>query len=79
MAKLSEKQELFAHTEGVFEMSEPKVERHDSDCSTNNRGVPDLLGPCDCSLSKRKQACTDERPCVNCFSGNGSCLAKEEE
>jgi hypothetical protein len=21
---------------------------HDSDCSTNNRGVPDLLGPCDC-------------------------------
>lgn len=25
---------------------------HDSDCSTNNRGVPDLLGPCDCSLSE---------------------------
>jgi len=25
--------------------------QHDSDCSTNNRGVPDLLGPCDCSLS----------------------------
>lgn len=25
---------------------------HDSDCSTNNRGVPELLGPCDCSLSK---------------------------
>lgn len=21
---------------------------HDSDCSTNNRGVPELLGPCDC-------------------------------
>lgn len=20
---------------------------HDSDCSTNNRGVPELLGPCD--------------------------------
>ena len=24
--------------------------RHDSDCSTNNRGVPELLGPCDCRL-----------------------------
>ncbi len=23
--------------------------QHDSDCSTHNRGVPDLLGPCDCS------------------------------
>jgi len=23
---------------------------HDSDCSTNNRGVPELLGPCDCRL-----------------------------
>lgn len=23
---------------------------HDSDCSTNNRGVPELLGPCDCSI-----------------------------
>lgn len=22
--------------------------RHYSDCSTNNRGVPELLGPCDC-------------------------------
>lgn len=21
---------------------------HESDCSTNNRGVPELLGPCDC-------------------------------
>lgn len=21
---------------------------HWSDCATNNRGVPDLLGPCDC-------------------------------
>ena len=26
-------------------------ESHDSDCATNNRGVPELLGPCDCSLS----------------------------
>ena len=26
------------------------VEYHDSDCSTNNRGVPEQLGPCDCSL-----------------------------
>lgn len=25
--------------------------RHDSDCSTNNRGVPELLGPCDCSAA----------------------------
>ena len=24
--------------------------RHDSDCSTNNRGVPDLLGLCNCRL-----------------------------
>ena len=24
--------------------------RHDSDCATNNRGVPALLGPCDCRL-----------------------------
>lgn len=24
---------------------------HDSDCSTNNRGCPELLGPCDCSAS----------------------------
>lgn len=22
---------------------------HDSDCSTNNAGVPELIGPCDCS------------------------------
>ena len=28
---------------------------HDSDCSTNNRGVPELLGPYDCSLSKVAQ------------------------
>lgn len=28
------------------------VTGHESDCSTNNRGVPELLGPCDCSLSK---------------------------
>lgn len=28
------------------------VTGHDSDCSTSNRGVPELLGPCDCSLSK---------------------------
>lgn len=27
---------------------------HDSDCSTNNHGVPELLGPCDCSASKDK-------------------------
>jgi len=25
--------------------------QHDSDCSTNNRGVPELLGPCDCSAA----------------------------
>ena len=25
---------------------------HDSDCSINNRGVPELLGPCDCSALK---------------------------
>lgn len=26
----------------------PAIEAHDSDCSTNNRGCPELLGPCDC-------------------------------
>lgn len=25
------------------------MNNHDSDCSTNNAGVPELLGPCDCS------------------------------
>jgi len=28
------------------------AQTHDSDCSTNNRGVPALLGVCDCSLSE---------------------------
>lgn len=145
------------------------IGQHDSDCSTNNRGVPELLGPCDCSLSQAKQhvvelptmsmalgslpadqretaanvllmckqavldsgaavkmgawtegdaavaelvqeamqdvaggktytheeakqlmaerrakveaskpTCTDERPCVNCFSGQGECEVKQE-
>lgn len=27
-----------------------KAVQHDSDCSINNRGVPELLGPCDCSM-----------------------------
>lgn len=31
------------------------IRQHDSDCSTNNRGVPELLGPCDCSVSQSKQ------------------------
>lgn len=52
--------------------------QHDSNCSTNNRGVPDLLGPCDCSVFKAKPTCTDERPCVNCFSGQGECLAEQD-
>lgn len=26
--------------------------KHDSDCAVHNAGVPELLGPCDCSLSK---------------------------
>jgi hypothetical protein len=26
----------------------PNPESHYSDCATNNRGVPELLGPCDC-------------------------------
>lgn len=25
---------------------------HDSDCATNNAGVPELLGPCDCSVGE---------------------------
>lgn len=28
--------------------SDSDVVIHASDCSTNNRGVPELLGPCDC-------------------------------
>ena len=28
------------------------VVRHDSDCATHNKGVPEMLGPCDCSVSK---------------------------
>lgn len=26
---------------------------HDSDCSSNNEGVPELYGPCDCSINPR--------------------------
>lgn len=52
---------------------------HDSDCSTNNRGVPELLGTCDCSASNGEPGCTDERPCVNCFSGCGECLVRAED
>lgn len=29
--------------------------QHDSDCSTNNRGVPSLLGPCDCSAAPKPE------------------------
>jgi hypothetical protein len=29
--------------------AKPAPIQHDSDCSTNNHGVPELLGPCDCS------------------------------
>lgn len=32
----------------------PKPERHYSDCATNNRGVPELLGPCDCGYEGGK-------------------------
>jgi len=36
-------------------MVNKKPVMHDSDCSTNNRGVPELLGPCDCSVAKLKR------------------------
>jgi len=62
-----------------MENQHSKINVHDSDCSSNNRGVPDMLGPCDCSLSLGKQKCTDERPCINCFSDNGECLVKVED
>ncbi|WP_417786714.1 hypothetical protein [Stutzerimonas xanthomarina] len=45
-----------AHAASVRYAARPaQIEQHDSDCSTNNRGVPDLLGPCDCSLSEASQ------------------------
>jgi hypothetical protein len=34
-------------------VKELNYQGHASDCSTNNRGVPELLGPCDCDLSKK--------------------------
>lgn len=34
--------------------------QHDSDCSTNNRGVPSLLGPCDCSVSATPPATAEQ-------------------
>lgn len=40
--------------DAIFEsIAAPSVAspQHDSDCSTNNRGVPELLGPCDCSIA----------------------------
>lgn len=30
-------------------MASPDASPHASDCATNNRGVPELLGPCDCA------------------------------
>lgn len=33
-------------------LSAQTAQTHDSDCSTNNRGAPALLGVCDCSLSE---------------------------
>jgi hypothetical protein len=35
---------------------------HDSDCSTNNRGVPELLGKCDCSIAP----CEHNAPASDC-------------
>jgi len=34
-------------------VKELNYQGHASDCSTNNRGVPELLGPCDCELSQK--------------------------
>lgn len=36
--------------------------QHDSDCATHNRGVPELLGPCDCSLSHEVQVYPTSTP-----------------
>jgi len=33
---------------------------HDSDCSTNNRGCPELLGECDCICSVQKVRATEK-------------------
>jgi hypothetical protein len=35
---------------------------HSSDCSTNNRGVPELLGKCDCSIAP----CEHNAPAADC-------------
>lgn len=33
----------------------PNPEGHYSDCATNNRGVPELLGPCDCGYEGKQK------------------------
>lgn len=39
-------------------------------------GTPFSLWGRVCRLAETKPTCTDERPCVNCFSGQGLCLSK---
>jgi len=40
-------------SDNLQQASTAQAEQHDSDCSIHNVGCPELLGPCDCSLSKQ--------------------------
>jgi len=62
--------------------TEKKYEGHLSDCSTNNRGVPEMLGPCDCGYQESRL--NDKPECFRCgYCGrqtdkNGACLTEAE-
>ena len=30
-------------------------------------------------MSERKSYCTEERPCINCYTGQGECLDKPKD
>jgi len=44
---------VYTHPAPTTPAAQEPVAVHASDCSTNNRGVPELLGPCDCSHQTR--------------------------
>lgn len=37
-------------------VAQPVAAQHDSDCAQHNAGVPELLGPCDCSIAAQQHA-----------------------
>ena len=51
-----------AHNFYIVEYDDLQILGHDSDCSTNNRGVPELLGSCDCKPNDNlaQRVCTRE-------------------